>query len=101
MRRGVPWRDLPKKFGPWQSVYTRFSRWGHQGFFDQIFEVVQDSLELDDLSLDSSTVKDGNLLLRHASASKQKVVSEDFAAYIKQRKKDKSWPSAGMNLMGL
>ncbi len=68
MRTGAPWRDLPKKFGPWQSVYTRFSRWSHQGFFDQIFEVVQDSLELDDLSLDSSTVK----VHKHGNGARKK-----------------------------
>ena len=25
-RTGVPWRDLPERFGPWQSVYNRFPR---------------------------------------------------------------------------
>jgi hypothetical protein len=27
LRTGLPWRDLPKEFGPWSSVYTRFRRW--------------------------------------------------------------------------
>ena len=27
LRTGIPWRDLPKEFGPWSSVYTRFRRW--------------------------------------------------------------------------
>ena len=27
LRAGLPWRDLPKEFGPWSSVYTRFRRW--------------------------------------------------------------------------
>jgi transposase len=26
-RTGAPWRDLPERFGPWQSVATRFYRW--------------------------------------------------------------------------
>jgi transposase len=24
---GAPWRDLPERYGPWSSVYTRFRRW--------------------------------------------------------------------------
>ena len=27
LRTGLPWRDLPKEFGPWSSVYTRIRRW--------------------------------------------------------------------------
>ena len=28
----APWRDLPERYGPWESVYTRFRRWrfGHR-----------------------------------------------------------------------
>jgi transposase len=38
---GVPWRDLPERYGPWPSVYTRFRRWTHAGVWDQIFAAVQ------------------------------------------------------------
>ena len=38
---GVPWRDLPERYGPWQTVYTRFRRWTHAGVWDQIFATVQ------------------------------------------------------------
>jgi hypothetical protein len=24
---GVPWRDLPERYGPWQTCYERFRRW--------------------------------------------------------------------------
>ncbi|HJL15690.1 MAG TPA: transposase [Sandaracinaceae bacterium LLY-WYZ-13_1] len=27
LRTGAPWRELPPAYGPWKSVYTRFSRW--------------------------------------------------------------------------
>ena len=38
---GVPWRDLPGRYGPWRSVYTRFRRWTLAGVWDQIFAAVQ------------------------------------------------------------
>src|SRR5215212_9488584 len=38
---GAPWRDLPDRYGPWQSVYTRFWRWTRAGVWDQIFAAVQ------------------------------------------------------------
>jgi transposase len=27
VRTGIPWRDLPERYGPWQTVYKRFARW--------------------------------------------------------------------------
>ena len=38
---GVPWRDLPERYGPWPSVYTRFRRWTNAGVWDRIFAAVQ------------------------------------------------------------
>jgi transposase len=38
---GVPWRDLPERYGPWQTVYTRFWRWTRAGIWDQLFAAVQ------------------------------------------------------------
>ena len=31
-RAGIPWRDLPERFGGWQNVRTGFSRWSASGF---------------------------------------------------------------------
>ena len=30
-RAGVPWRDLPERFGDWKNVHRRFSRWAESG----------------------------------------------------------------------
>jgi transposase len=30
-RAGIPWRDLPERFGDWKAVHTRFSRWAMCG----------------------------------------------------------------------
>jgi transposase len=33
-RTGAPWCDLPKTFGKWFTVYTRFWRWAHKGVWE-------------------------------------------------------------------
>ena len=37
-RTGVPWRDLPERFGYWKSVHQRFGRWAKSGVFERIFQ---------------------------------------------------------------
>src|SRR6266536_488525 len=34
-RAGIPWRDLPERFGDWKIVHQRFSRWAKSGVFVQ------------------------------------------------------------------
>ena len=36
-RNGGPWRDLPARFGRWNSVFQRFRRWVKGGVFERIF----------------------------------------------------------------
>jgi len=36
-RAGVPWRDLPERFGAWKNVHTRFSRWSEAGVWERVF----------------------------------------------------------------
>jgi len=36
LNTGVAWRDLPERFGPWQSIYTRYRRWTWQGIWENI-----------------------------------------------------------------
>jgi transposase len=33
---GVPWRDLPERSGPWETVYKRFARWQTDGTWARI-----------------------------------------------------------------
>lgn len=35
---GVPWRDIPARYGPWQTIYDRFVRWRRSGLFDRLLE---------------------------------------------------------------
>lgn len=41
LRTGAPWRDLPQRYGPWQTAYERFARWGTDGTWARLLEQVQ------------------------------------------------------------
>ena len=34
-RAGIPWRDLPERFGDWKNVHRRFSRWAQSGVWEK------------------------------------------------------------------
>ena len=55
-RSGAPWRDLPERYGPWETVYSRFRKWIEDGILDNIFRVLSLEAELEELSLDASIV---------------------------------------------
>ena len=51
---GVQWRDLPDRYGPWQTVYERFRRWRDDGTWVRVLRALQataDQLGLIDWSL--------------------------------------------------
>ncbi|MFG2559342.1 transposase [Streptomyces sp. NPDC048496] len=41
VRTGVPWRDLPAEYGPWQTVYSLFRRWQRGGVWAAVFTALQ------------------------------------------------------------
>jgi transposase len=47
LRTGAPWRDLPERFGPWQTVYDHFSNWRRDGVYDRILQALQIRLDAD------------------------------------------------------
>jgi len=38
LNTGVPWRDVPERYGPWQTIYDRFVRWRRDGLFERLLE---------------------------------------------------------------
>ena len=56
-RSGAPWRDLPERYGPWETVYSRFRKWIDDGILDNIFRLLSLEAELEELSLDASIVQ--------------------------------------------
>lgn len=55
-RTGIPWRDLPERFGLWNSVFQRFRRWAKKGVWAGILEQLQDP-DLQLLLIDSTIIR--------------------------------------------
>jgi transposase len=45
LHTGAPWRDLPERYGPWQTVYSRFLRWSRGGIWDRILSSLHRELD--------------------------------------------------------
>ncbi|MFC9643166.1 IS5 family transposase [Streptomyces mirabilis] len=41
LRTGIPWRDLPERFGKWKTVHDRHRRWSADGTWKRISQAVQ------------------------------------------------------------
>ena len=68
-KTGAPWRDLPERFGNWNSVWRRFNRWAAKGVWEQLFREFQDP-DLEWLMLDSTVVR----AHQHAAGAKKGVL---------------------------
>lgn len=66
-RTGSPWRDLPERFGNWNTVFVRFNRWSKAGVWEDLFEEFQDP-DLKMLMVDSTIIR----AHQHAAGAKKK-----------------------------
>ena len=48
MKTGVSWRDLPPRFGPWQTVYGTFNKWNGDGTLQRVIDCLVHDLDLND-----------------------------------------------------
>jgi transposase len=55
-KTGAPWRDLPERFGNWNSIWRRFDRWCKKGVWKSIAKELDDP-DLEELQLDSTSIK--------------------------------------------
>ena len=55
-RTGAPWRDLPERFGKWNSAWRRFDRWATKGTWQIVFDALQDP-DLEWRIVDSTVIR--------------------------------------------
>jgi len=68
-KTGAPWRDLPERFGNWNSIWRRFDRWAAKGVWARIFHELRDP-DLEWLLLDSTVIR----AHQHAAGAKKGVL---------------------------
>ena len=56
-RGGAPWRELPERYGPWQTVYSRFRKWKKLGVLEAIFQALTIDADFENISIDSTSCK--------------------------------------------
>ena len=56
-RAGLPWRDLPERFGDFRGIHTRHMRWSKSGVWQRIFEQLAEEADNEYAMIDSTIVR--------------------------------------------
>ena len=56
-KTGIPWRDLPERFGDFRVIHTRFSRWSKKGVWERVFNQLSEQSDDEYAMLDATIVK--------------------------------------------
>jgi transposase len=62
-KTGIPWRDLPERFGPWKSVYNRFANWAAKHAWADVFRELRVDVD------EKASIVDGTVVRAHQDAS--------------------------------
>jgi transposase len=93
-RTGMPWRDLPERFGDWKNVHRRFSRWAESGVWEQVFRHLAADADNEYAMIDSTAAGKTAVIPPRANRSSlrdydrplygERHLIENFFAKIKQ-----------------
>jgi transposase len=56
-RAGIPWRDLPERFGDFRVIHLRHSRWSRSGVWQRVFEALAQEADNEYAMIDSTIVR--------------------------------------------
>jgi transposase len=87
-KTGIPWRDLPERFGPWKTIYNRFARWAKRGVWKQVFKALQ--LKVDK----TGSIVDATIVRAHQDAAGGKGGSREMVWVILEEDSPRSSTSS-------
>ena len=66
---GIPWRDLPERYGDWKATHKRLRRWCESGVFARILEALAFDADAEYMSINSTSVR----AHQHSAGAKKKT----------------------------
>jgi transposase len=70
-RAGIPWRDLPERFGDWKNIHQRLRRWCESGAIERVFKALAEDSDNEYMMLDSSIVR----AHQHSAGARKKTAN--------------------------
>ena len=56
-RAGIPWRELPARFGDFRIIHTRHMRWSKSGVWERVFKHLSEDAHNEYAMIDSTIVR--------------------------------------------
>jgi len=78
-RAGIPWRDLPHRFGDFRVVHTRFSRWARTGVWESVFKHLAQDADNKYAMIDATIVR----AHQHSAGAQKKAPKTRRSAAVK------------------
>jgi transposase len=97
---GAAWRDLPERFGPWATVYSRFHRWQRAGVWARALAALQADADVRGELDWTLHLLDGTTIRAHphaAGAKKGAAIKRSDAAKAGSRPKSICGPTGAAN----
>ena len=70
-RAGIPWGDIPDRFGEKRGIHTRHSPWSKSAVWERVFKILAEDAD------NECTMIDATIVRRHQhSAGDQKKISQ-------------------------
>src|SRR5690606_36777017 len=74
-RKGSPWRDLPKEFGSYNSVFKKYNRWCKNDKLMKIFKLISSNVDMEWVFINGSHVR----AHQHSTGIKDQDISKSIA----------------------
>ena len=89
---GAAWRDLPARYGNWQTVYSRFRRWQRAGVWERVFTAVKQAADArGDFDWSLHYVDGTNIRAHQHAAGARRTRADGVKRGMRSRRSGRRW----------